>query len=357
MSYLLDVHWGKIEPERRLVPFLAYSSFFPQIVAGPIQRADSFLPQVERADPPRFPTVILGVQRILLGFFKKFVVADNIGAVVNYLYAHLTGDPGAPVLLAFYGYPLQMYADFSGLTDIAVGASLLFGIESPENFNAPFSAPSPSEYWRRWHMTLTTWLTDYVFTPLRMSVRQYGNAGLVFSLAVNMTLIGLWHGFKLTFALFGLVHALYLSVDALTAKARKRYYKTHPAMDRLTNWIGPVITFHLVAIAFVFFRADGVSGVAALFANLFAGFGAFSPEFQRILEGPARALPFMLAAYALMEYLDYLRRRNARGELVISLPRWGRWSVYSCTAVSVVFLLLMLLAAGQNRNPFLYAVF
>src|ERR1019366_7204490 len=124
-GYLLDTYWGAIEPERRLMPFVAYASFFPQIVGGPIQRAQSFLPQVTRSDSVSLPIVASGALRITLGFFKKFVIADNLGKIVNFVYAHLGSHPGAPVALGFYGFPLQMYADFSGLTDIAIGAGIL----------------------------------------------------------------------------------------------------------------------------------------------------------------------------------------------------------------------------------------
>ena len=236
VGYLVDVYWEASPAETNLVNFAAYSAFFPQIVAGPIQRAESFLPQMQSAPNATTRGVLLGCQRILLGFFKKFVVADNLGTFVNYIYAHLHGG-GEPILLGFYGYPLQMYADFSALTDIAVGSALLFGIASPENFEAPYAAVSPTDYWRRWHITLTLWLTDYVFTPLRMSTRTLGNAGLVFSLVVNMVLIGLWHGFRWTFVIFGLVHAFYLAVDALTGKARRKYYKEHP---QAKTWAGRI---------------------------------------------------------------------------------------------------------------------
>ncbi len=351
-GYLIDTYWGGIEPERRLIPFLAYASFFPQIVAGPIQRAESFLPQVEDAPSVPLPRIVSGVARILLGFFKKFVIADNLGLIVNYVYSHLNAaHPGAPVLFGFYGYPLQMYADFSGLTDIANGAAILFGIESPENFNAPFSAASPSEYWRRWHITLTLWLTDYVFTPLRMSLRQLGNAGLVISLFVNMILIGLWHGFRWTFALFGVVHAIYLSVDALTQKARKRWYKTHPLANRLTDWAGPVITFHLVAIAFVFFRAASPATVWLFFARLFSGMEPLSPAF------PGQSLSLIAPAWLLMEGADLLRRRFWLKDILLSIPRWGRWSVYGCTALTVVFTVFLLITSSQKSSPFLYAIF
>jgi alginate O-acetyltransferase complex protein AlgI len=356
-GYLIDTHWKAIEPERRLLPFLAFSSFFPQIVGGPIQRAQSFLPQVERAESVSASTAVSGILRILLGFFKKFVIADNLGRIVNYVYGHLTSHPGAPVLFGFYGYPLQMYADFSGLTDIAIGAGVLFGINAPENFNAPFLSASPSEYWRRWHMTLTLWMVDYVFTPLRMALRNMGNSGLVLSLFINMVLIGLWHGFYLTFALFGVVHAIYLSVDALSQKARRRFYKAHPAADRVTDWLGPIVTFHLIAVAFVFFRADGLASVRSMFAHLFDGLGAFSPAFLEVVEQPRRFFPVLIAALVVMECADALRRRFWMKSVLPHFPRWARWSVYSCTALAVLLTVSLLITHSQDSNPFLYAIF
>jgi D-alanyl-lipoteichoic acid acyltransferase DltB (MBOAT superfamily) len=356
-GYLIDTHWGEFEPERRLLPFLAYSSFFPQIVGGPIERAQSFLPQIGRADRVAPSTAVAASLRIALGFFKKFVIADRLGEVVNFTYAHLTAQPGAPVLLGFYGYPLQMYADFSGLTDIAIGAGALLGIKGPENFNAPFSAASPSEYWRRWHMTLTLWLTDYVFTPLRMATRSLGNVGLVLSLLVNMVLIGLWHGFYWTFVLFGVVHAIYLSADALTHKARRRWYKAQPAADRITDWVGPVVTFHLIAVAFVFFRADSVATAGAFFGHLFDGIGALSPEFLGIIGEPGNFFARLAAAYLIMEAADAVRRRYWSQPVAAAVPRWARWSLYSCATLTVLLMVCLLLTSNQESSPFLYAIF
>lgn len=356
-GYLIDVHWGAIEPERRVLPFLAYTAFFPQIVGGPIERAQSFLPQVKLAERARLYAVTAGAMRIMLGIFKKCVVADNIGLIVNYVYGNLGPDPGAPVLLGFYGYPLQMYADFSALTDIALGAGMLFGIRSPENFNAPFTAASPSEYWRRWHITLTLWMTDYVFTPLRMAMRNLGNAGLVASLFVNMILIGLWHGFYWTFALFGVLHAVYLSVDALTQKARRRLYRQHPAADRITDWVGPIVTFHLIAVAFVLFRAGSVSTVGAFFSHLFCGIGTLSPAFRDVIDEPRRFFLVLAAALVTMETADALRRRLWTSTLPASMPRWARWAAFSCTVVLVLVTAALLATGSQESSPFLYAIF
>ncbi len=361
-GYLIDTHWRSVEPERRLMPFLAFSSFFPQIVAGPIQRAESLLPQVERAESVPLSMAVSGALRILLGFFKKFVIADNLGQIVNYIYGqlgpHHMGSPiGAPVAIAFYGYPLQMYADFSGLTDIAIGAGVLFGIDAPENFMAPFAAATPSEYWRRWHITLTLWLTDYVFTPLRMALRSLGSAGLVMSLFVTMILIGLWHGFRLTFVMFGVVHAIYLSIDALTQKARKRWYKRNKTADSITNWIGPVVTFHLVAAGVVFFRSKTLTEAGLFFRYLFDGWEPFSPAFRQIISQPGRSLYLLAGAYVLMECADAVRRRYWPTPALGLLPRWGRWSVYSCAAISVLITIFLLVTSNQKSSPFLYAIF
>ncbi len=356
VGYLVDVYWGLIEPEMSLLNFAAYVSFFPQIVAGPIQRGEQFLAQLHPPVSASRQTVLLGIQRILLGFFKKFVVADNLATTVNFVYQNLH-TTREPILLGFYSYPLQMYADFSALTDISIGAALLFGIVAPENFEAPFSAVSPSDYWRRWHITLTLWLTDYVFTPLRMSARNLGDVGLVFSLTINMVLIGLWHGFRWTFVIFGLVHAFYLSVDALTAKPRRLYYKRNPRAEVWAGRIGPVTTFHLIAVAFVCFRADTWSDIVYVSSHLFAGFSAWSPPFSAFFAENSRSVLIGICGYGVAEGFDYLRRQNARKPMLNELPRWGRWAVYSSSAMALCFLLMLLFVNGAKRSPFLYAIF
>ena len=356
ISYVVDVYWRKLPAEKAFIPFAAYVAFFPQIVAGPIQRCESFLSQTRKPLAPTASLALRGVQRILLGYFKKFVVADNLAILVNFVYGHVNNH-GTPLLLGYYFYPLQMYADFSGLTDIAIGAACLLGFDSPENFNAPFFAPSPTEYWRRWHITLTTWLGDYVFTPLRMATRRMGNAGLILSLFVNMVLIGAWHGFRWTYVWFGAVHAVYLSVDALTIRARKRFYKTRHLADSLMNWIGPIVTFHLVAVAFVFFRAGNVPQALYVLAHIMTGIGSLSSEFLELVRISGRPILIGCLAYPFLELSDYLLRRYHNRQATAPIPRWGRWSVYSSTAACTIFVLLLLLASGTTQSPFLYALF
>jgi alginate O-acetyltransferase complex protein AlgI len=356
ISYVVDVYWEKRSAEKAFIPFAAYVAFFPQIVAGPIQRSESFLEQIQRAPAASGLFVLTGVQRILLGLFKKMVVADNLALLVNFVYSHVYAH-GTPLVLGFYLYPLQLYADFSGLTDIAVGSALLLGIESPENFMAPFAAKSISQYWRRWHITLTGWLTDYVFTPLNTATRDFGKAGLVFSLMVNMVLIGIWHQIRWQFAVFGIIHAFYLSVDALSARSRRRFYKSHPTADRVTDWLGPVVTFHLVAIGAVFFRGQSVGEGFFLLGHMAAGIAALSAPFAQFLELSGRNILVGCAGYILIEIADYLRRNGQKAWTLIALPRWVRWSIYSSTAVLLIFTILILAAQTQHRTAFAYAIF
>jgi D-alanyl-lipoteichoic acid acyltransferase DltB (MBOAT superfamily) len=355
ISYVLDVYWRTMPAESDFLRFAAYVAFFPQIVAGPIQRSQSFLKQLYDPKPASFDTATLGLQRILLGFFKKLVVADGLAVLVNFVYGNVHSS-GTPMLVGYYVYPFQLYADFSGLTDIAIGAALLLGIESPENFSAPFAAPNPTEFWRRWHITLSSWLMDYVYTPMRMATRTIGNIGLVLSLFITMVLIGIWHGFRWGFVVFGLVHAVYLSVDALTSRARKKYYKKHPAADRVTNWFGPLVTFHLAATGFVVFRAASLQDALYMLEHLMNGLSAPSPEFLRLVEMSVVGIGAGIVGYVLIEIADYLRRHNQHNELLCGLPRWGRWSVYSCTITTAIIMVLLMFDTVRY-SPFIYEIF
>jgi alginate O-acetyltransferase complex protein AlgI len=355
ISYVVDVHWKKIAAERSFARFAAFVVFFPQIMAGPIQRGDSFLPQVKLPRTPGSQALLMGVARILIGFTKKFLVADNLAVFANYGFAHPHGRGGGANVLAGLLFPLQLYADFGGLTDIAIGAALLFGIQSPENFDRPFLSDNIGQLWRRWHMSLTYWLRDYVFTPLRMAVRNWGDWGLAFSITANMILIGLWHGLTATFFVFGVVNSIYMVVDALTAQQRKRFYKKHPRTSTIMAWTGPWITYLLFAIACVFFRAATLGQAFAVLGGIFRPLD-IKLVWGSILSPPHSNAWLGLPAFAFVELLDWARRRFATIE-VATLGRPVRWSLYVTALVTSVFLLLVLLTRQTEPNPFLYAMF
>ena len=355
ISYVVDVRWGKIRAERDPIRFAAFVAFFPHLVAGPIQRAGEFLPQVAPERSNWTPQVWRGIARILLGLFKKLAVADPLSGLVGYGFGHAGEGSALPSSLALYLFPLQLYMDFAALTDIAIGVGLLLGIESPENFNRPFAAPNISEFWRRWHMSLTNWLRDYVFMPLRMALRDWGNVGLALSLTVNMVLIAIWHGFTTNFVVFGLIQSVYLVVDALTARARKKHYQAHPDLARIAGAIGPVATYHLVAIANVFFLAPTFKAGLHVLGGLGAGLGGVAGSLAAALAPPNHhawsALPFAVVA----TLCDRVVRRWTPGAHIE--PRWLRWSGYAVTGVLCGFVLMIMLARGKDANPFLYERF
>jgi D-alanyl-lipoteichoic acid acyltransferase DltB (MBOAT superfamily) len=355
ISYVLDCYWDKIEPETRIVPFASYVAFFPQLMGGPIQRAENYLPQL----PPMRLSIAEGLPRIVWGLFKKTAVADQLGLTVNYVYANVRSLHGAQLLAGFLLFPLQLYADFSGLSDIAIGLGLLFGIRAPENFNRPFTASTITEFWRRWHMTLTGWLGDYVFTPLRMATRNAGTASVVFSITVNTVAIGLWHGFTWGYFVFGHVHSVYLVTEALTSKMRSRFFRTNPSFDIWGSRLGSVMVFFLATIAFVFFRAVHVSDAAWGLVHVWDGLGSFSTDIGALTrEVSLRPLEIGLIGFACIEVGERFRPDVWMRKFYWTWPVWAQEMLGATTMtllVAAVYLLLMS-NPGPDR-PFIYEVF
>jgi D-alanyl-lipoteichoic acid acyltransferase DltB (MBOAT superfamily) len=261
------------------------------------------------------------------------------------------------LLAGFYLFPLQMYADFSALTDIALGLGLIFGIIGPENFNRPFTASSISDFWRRWHMSLTNWLADYVFTPLRMATRSAGTAGLALSITINMLAVGLWHGFTWGYFLFGALNAAYLVVDTLTARQRGSFFKVRPNLDWLGNWMGQLLTIHLFFIAMVFFRARTVGDAAWLLSHMLHGLATFASD-SGLVAGGSNVLLLGLAGYGVLELAERYRPDLWWARVEPSAPAWARWTVPCAVGGCVVAALFLLTVrpAGQE-TAFLYQVF
>jgi D-alanyl-lipoteichoic acid acyltransferase DltB (MBOAT superfamily) len=353
LSYVLDVYWGALEPAGDLISFAAAIAFFPQIVAGPIHRPGDFLKQL----PPSRTSLSRGTMRLVWGLAKKVWVADKLAPAVGYVFAHVRGLHGVGLLAGIYLLPLQMYADFSALTDIANGMGLLFGIEGPENFNRPFTAQSPSGFWRCWHMSLTHWLADYVFMPLRMATRALGNAGLAFSITINMMAIALWHGLTLGFVIFGLANAAYLVVDTLTVRHRARFYKAYPKLEPWGSRGGWLLTFHLIATAMVLFKCHTLSDAGWLLAHAWTGFtGLGFREFVSAVD--ARSLRFGLLGYGLLEIAERFRPDQWWAQTEPRVPLWVQQSVRAAVLlVAAIALFVLTVQAGGHQTPFLYQVF
>jgi D-alanyl-lipoteichoic acid acyltransferase DltB (MBOAT superfamily) len=266
LSYTIDVYRGTLVPTRNLLKFATFVAFFPQLVAGPIVRAADFLPQLDTT--PRFDETQAqrGLYLILVGLFKKVCIADVLAAT---LLDKVFGDPAsagsAQALLAAYGYTFQIYADFSGYSDVAIGAAAILGYAMPQNFDRPFLAISLRDFWRRWHITLSTWLRDYLYIPLggsRLSARRTH-----INLAAVMLLGGLWHGAAWTFVAWGAIHGAGLVLERLCKWDRcdaRTMSSGEVALRRL-------VTFHVVVAAFVMFRANSLHSAGLIFERILAG--------------------------------------------------------------------------------------
>jgi len=355
ISYLVDVYWGKQRAVREFIPFATYVAFFPQLIAGPIQRESSFLPQLENNGNAK-AKILEGSLRMAIGFAKKCIVADNLGLFVGWAYGHLHSGSSLPGLVALYLYPLQLYADFSGLVDIAIGSGQLFGIAAPENFDAPFSAKNITEFWRRWHMTLTSWLRDYVFMPVRMLTRDWGEWGLCLSLSINMLLIALWHGLTLGFVVYGIFHSVFLIVEVLTATRRKKFYSANPASEKTANILGPLYVYHVVAIGSVFFRAPSLGIVTQVFSGLASRFRHVGADLSALVAPPNHHAWIAFPAYILITVVDRYRRRYGF-QLPALTPRYLRWSIYGSVTAVWILIGLVLLGSEKGSDPFVYALF
>ncbi len=260
LSYTIDVYRGRIEASDDLLDFALYVSFFPQLVAGPIVRAEDFIPQLRRQFQPTLSDLEYGLMRIVSGLVKKVVLADTLGAYVDVVFANPSGFHGLNSLIAIYAYAYQIYFDFSGYSDIAIGLGRVFGLRIPENFDRPYLATSPRDFWRRWHISLSTWLRDYLYISLG------GNRGTALrtmtNLGITMLLGGLWHGAAWNFVIWGGYHGLLLAVQRLAEPLWPQAWAGQWTTARR------VVTFHLVCLGWVFFRAGTTSDALALLGNL-----------------------------------------------------------------------------------------
>ncbi|MBM4362225.1 MAG: MBOAT family protein, partial [Deltaproteobacteria bacterium] len=254
LSYTVDVYRGSLRAERSFPRFALYIIFFPQLVAGPIERATHLLPQFTRDHRWDGARVRRGLELCLWGLFKKVVIADRLAVYVDGVYDRPGAHVSATLLLATYAFAYQIYCDFSGYSDIAVGSARVLGFELMENFDRPYLATSLRDFWRRWHISLSTWLRDYLYVPLGggrgSDLLTYRN------LLLTMLLGGLWHGASLNFVVWGALHGAMLAVSRATLDARDRLAARAGVPVWLRDLVRTVLCFHLVCFAWIFFRAS-----------------------------------------------------------------------------------------------------
>ena len=316
LSYSIDVYRGRLRPTRSLLDFALYVAFFPQLIEGPIVRAGTFLPQLRPANGPGRSDWEEGLARIAIGALKKVVVADTLGTYVDSVFAN-PGGVGAPgLLLAVYAFAYQIYFDFSGYADIAIGLGRLFGFRLPENFDRPYLASSPREFWRHWHITLSTWLRDYLYVPL--GGNRPPRSSVYMRILVTMLLGGLWHGAAWTFVLWGAYHGALLVVH------RALFGNREGRTRRLPLVVRRFATFHLVCVGWILFRADSLEKVG----EFAAGFTVWQVPTSPVAAQTALFVLASMAAHVVSA------AGEARGRIVDASP-WLQGLAYAAIAILV----------------------
>lgn len=271
ISYLLDVDKGKIESCKNPITFFTYVAFFPSLVSGPIDKAREFIPQLEKKRSFEFNKSLDAIFRIVWGLFKKLIIADNCASITNQIFSNYENLPASVLVVGMFLYAIQIYADFSGYSDMAIGLGRLLGFKVAKNFNFPYFAQNIADFWRKWHISLTTWLTEYVFTPLSIAFRDFGNWGLTLAIILNFSIIGIWHGANWTYLLFGIVHGCFyiplIIKGNMNKKKKMAKDKVLPTFKELVNIS---ITFTFVMLSFVIFKSDSITDAFAFYKGVFS---------------------------------------------------------------------------------------
>ena len=343
LSYTADIYRREITPLKRWIDYLFYLSFFPQLVAGPIVRAKDFIPQIYRR--PQLLKAEYGeaLTLILSGLVKKAIIGDFIGAnLVDLIFAEPTRFTGLENLFAVYGYAMQIYCDFSGYSDMAIGIALLLGFRFNINFDSPYQSGNITEFWRRWHISLSTWLRDYLYIPLggnrKGAIRTYVN------LLVTMLLGGLWHGAAVRFILWGAIHGAALALHKLYMQIFDALGWRRKKPLKIQRFLGQIITFHLVCFAWIFFRADSMETALSVITQIS---DHFTPEvFLQFVVGYKNVLLLLLLGY-LLHFTSKKQELRFRSWLT-DLPFIGQ----VCLFIVTVFLLIQIRSA--DAQPFIY---
>lgn len=287
IGYTVDVYNEEIEAEKNLGILALFISFFPLILSGPIERAKNMLPQFREQKTFDYSFAVQGLKLMLWGYFLKLVVADRVGIYVDAIYNNIGQHNGTTLLFASLLYPFQVYADLGGYSLIAIGTAKVLGINVMFNFNRPFFSTSIAEFWRRWHISLITWLTDYVYTPLAFHFRTFRIWGIVLALMITFFISGIWHGANLTFIVWGLMQGFFLSLEALTSNTKTKIESTFKLKEKsLYVLVSCILTYVIFASSQIFGRATSINDAFTVFRKIATSSGhIFIGELQQLVYG------------------------------------------------------------------------
>ncbi len=347
LSYTIDVYRRKLEPTSDFIAFAAYVSFFPQLVAGPIERATNLLPQFYHNRIFDYNQAVDGMRQILWGLFKKIVIADNCARYANLIFNNSGDYGGSTLLLGVLFFTFQIYGDFSGYSDIAIGTSRLFGFNLMRNFAFPYFSRDIAEFWRRWHISLSTWFRDYLYIPLGGS--RNGKAAGIRNTFIIFAISGFWHGANWTFIVWGLLNALYFLPLLLLNRNRQNLDtiaagKLRPSLREFSSM---ALTFGLTVFAWIFFRAANLTQAGQIISEIFSASFFTAPAL--LSDGKVLITIILVIAFVIMEWLGR-EEEYAMARIGFGWPRYRRWAMYYAV------ILVSLYFAGEPQQ-FIYFQF
>lgn len=367
ISYLIDIYLEIEKPERHFGHFALYMSFFPKLLQGPIERGGDLLPQFKIPYVFNYNNVRGGMLLFAIGLLKKVVIADRLAFMVNPVFDNVHAYKGFPLLLATYYYSLQIYFDFSGYTDMALGTALVFNITLTQNFNNPYFATSIADFWRRWHISFSRWILDYIFKPLQMSWRNWGNWGAALALLITFAISGIWHGASWGFVAWGILHGIYMAFSLPYKNLRKKLMKHFNINTKSFSLklIEMFLTFQFVSIGWVFFRAKSLTDAIYILSNCLYGSiktiyetsikDLFTGSLNLSFDKGIYALVMLFIAIlivSLLENTNWLKSFQLKSNIIT------RWSIYTLIIIMLVLQLMLLgPSMSSHKQQFIYAQF
>jgi alginate O-acetyltransferase complex protein AlgI len=348
LSYTIDVYHRRLKPTDDVLKFFAFVSFFPQLVAGPIERAKDLLPQFYQKREFNYTNSVDGLRQILMGLFKKVVIADNCAPIVNQIFDNYTDYSGGVLILGAVFFAFQIYGDFSGYSDIAIGIGRMLGFRLTQNFAYPYFSRDIAEFWRRWHISLSSWFKDYVYIPLGGS--KGGKWMNIRNVFIIFLVSGFWHGANWTFIAWGGVNALLFLPLLLSNRNRKNtgVISADRMLPSLREAFQIALTFTLVSITWIFFRADDLSSAIGYLQRILT-----TPFFESSLLAVVKPVKlFFIPLIFLLVVLEWVGKndQHALETLGLTWPRIGRWGVYTVISLSLVIF-------SSNEQEFIYFQF
>ncbi|MDW3194044.1 MAG: MBOAT family O-acyltransferase [Cytophagales bacterium] len=352
MGYNLDVYYNRISPERHLGRFALYVSFFPQLVAGPIERAGNLLIQFKIKPKVTYENFSHGLAIFFWGLFKKVVIADRLAIFVDAVYGTPASFQGEVMLIAVFFFSIQLFCDFSGYSDMAIGMSYMMGFSLMQNFDLPYKSQSITEFWRRWHISLSSWFQDYIFNPLAIYFRDHGKAGVMLGIFITFFLSGLWHGANWNYVVFGVLHGVILIYEFRTRKARKKLTKKWNKL--MVAYTSIFLTFLYATFTFIFFRSSSLGEAWVVIEQCFSGYSVHpSGIYEAIKSVGMNKLDFLVALGSLvfLAFVTLLRRNEQYLQFMHDYPVGAKW------AIKLVILFGIIIFGVDGGDQFIYFQF